>query len=91
MNVKETVEKAKNIIESRLREAPDFTLYQSISAQIDYVGEIVLGDNKDKARLKDINVGVYAVREFEESDSELAQELKKIQFIADKLKKGLKV
>lgn len=91
MNAKETVEKAKNIIESRMNEAPNFILYQSIGAQIDYVCEIVLGENKDKTRLKDINVGVYAVREFEESDPELAEELMNIQFIADKLERGLKV
>lgn len=91
MNSKNTIEKAKNIVVSRLRDAPEFKIHQSISAQIDYMSDLVLGVSKDKSRLKDINVGVYAVREFNESDPELAEVLMKIQFMADKLERGLKV
>ena len=85
----ETVTQAKKIISSRLNSAPDFVLFQSIDAQLDYLMDIVKGDSNDRSRLKDINVGTYAVHEFEESDPDLAQALKKVQYIVYKMTGGV--
>ena len=49
------------------------------------------GNEKDRSRLKNIIVGHFAVREFEESDPELAEALNAAQAIAFKAAKGLKV
>lgn len=82
---------AKEIVQRRLKLAPDYFIFQSIDAQLDYMKELIDGNISDRSKLKDINVGLYAIREFEESDPEFAKELKKVQFIADKMSKGLKV
>jgi Tsi6 len=58
------------------------------------VNEIALvlnGEEKDKSRMKDIIVGHYAVREFEDSDPELAAILIAVQSIASKMSKDLKI
>ncbi len=87
----ETLRKAKQIAQRRLRSAPDFTIFQSIDAQQDYIQQVLDGTIADRSKLREINVGLYAVREFEESDPEFATELKRVQYIADRMAKGLKV
>jgi Tsi6 len=49
------------------------------------------GKEKDKNRLKEINLGLYGVREFEESDPELSRILKELQYIVDEMRKGRKI
>lgn len=85
----ETVKKAKQLISSRLKAAPDFVLFQSIDAQLDYLLSILQGCSSDRSKLKGISVGTYAVHEFEESDPDLAQELKKVQYIVYKMTGGI--
>lgn len=83
--------RAKELVQKRLGAAPDFTIFQSIDAQLDYIIGLLDGNISDRSQLKNVNVGLYAIREFEESDPEFAKELKKIQYIADKMRKGLKI
>ncbi|WP_431355036.1 immunity protein Tsi6 family protein [Enterovibrio norvegicus] len=79
---------AKQIISERLKIAPDFTIYQSIQAQLDYILSIVNGSSTDRSRLKDINLGIYAVREFEDTDPDLSRSLKEVNFIVYKMTGG---
>lgn len=87
----EIVDKALTIANQRLTEAPNFQPFDSIVAQLNYLRAVLSGADKDRSRLKSIVVGHYAVREFAESDPELAAALTSVQNIASKMAKGLKV
>ena len=91
MNVDKILTDAEILIENRLLAAPDYTIFQSIKHQIEYIKNIRAGKEGDRSRLSSVNVGLYGVREFEESDPELASLLKRIQFIADEMRQGRKV
>ncbi|ABC30501.1 conserved hypothetical protein [Hahella chejuensis KCTC 2396] len=82
MNKKETLCEAIAINEERLKLTPDFEIYHSIARQLNYLLAIVDGKEKDESKLDKIILGHFAVREFEESDPELSQILKKCQNIA---------
>lgn len=72
-------------------EVPSFPLYSSIVSQLEYVAAVLDGTEKDRSKLKNIIIGHYGAREFEESDPELARVLMDAQLIATKMAKGLKV
>jgi hypothetical protein len=91
MNSIETVEKALALAYVRSSEAPGFQMFTSIVAQLEYLLSVLRGEEKDCSRLKGIVVGHFAVREFGESDPELAEALNAAQSIAFKAAKGLKV
>jgi hypothetical protein len=79
------------LVAQRLAVAPGFDVFESISAQLIYLESLADSANQDRSSLGKINVGLYAVREFEEADPDLATALKRVQFIADQMRKGLKV
>jgi hypothetical protein len=87
----ETVEEALALARSRLSEAPGFQIFSSTVAQLEYLLSVLRGDEKDRSQLKSIIVGHFAVREFAESDPELAEALKAAQNIAYHAAKGRKV
>jgi hypothetical protein len=91
MTAIETVETALALANVRLNQAPEFEIFASTVAQLEYLLLVLRGDEKDRTRLKNIIVGHFAVRECEESDPELAEVLKSAQNIAFKVGKGLKV
>nr|WP_174505707.1 immunity protein Tsi6 family protein [Acinetobacter sp. Marseille-Q1620] len=84
------IQEARQLTLSRIQIAPDFIIFQSINNQLDYIQSVLEG-KCGKEKLKDINLGLYAVREFEESDPEFSEALKKVQYIVYKMVKGLKV
>jgi len=85
--INEAIKKSKE----RLKAAPDFPIFQSIDAQLEYMENLISGKINDRSKLHQINVGLYAVKELESSDPEFANVLKKIQYIADRMAKGLKI
>ncbi len=91
MNKFELISSAKKIISKRLNQSNEFDIYHSIDAQLNYLSDLIDNKISDRTKLKEINVGLYAIREFEESDPELSNILKKIQFITVQMSKGLKV
>lgn len=80
-----TIKDGISLTETRLRDIPDYDIYQSILKQLNYLLSVVDGSELDRSKLDKIMVGHFAVREFEESDPELAKALKKCQNIAFKL------
>lgn len=88
---RELVQKALGLARNRLSSAPEFEIYKSIVAQLEYLDRVLSGNEKDRSKLKNIIVGHYGVREFEESDPEFADALIDAQSIASKMAKGLKV
>ncbi|WP_300443455.1 immunity protein Tsi6 family protein [Zoogloea sp.] len=91
MTALKTVERALALARVRLRKNPEFEIFTSTVAQLEYLLSVLRGDERDRSRLKDIIVGHFAVREFEESDPELAEALNAAQAIAFKAARGLKV
>lgn len=91
MTAIETVERALVLAHVRLRAAPEFEIFASTVAQLEYLLSVLRGDENDRSHLRNIIVGHFAVREFEESDPELADALNAAQSIAFKAAKGLKV
>jgi hypothetical protein len=85
------IEDALRLARVRLSEAPEFELYRSTVAQLEYLLSVLSGVEKDRSRLKDIIIGHFAVRELAESDPEFSQVLRAAQFIASNASKGLKV
>ena len=91
MTTIETVENALALVRAHLQVAPTFEIYTSSLAQLEYLLSVLQDKEQDRSRLKNIIVGHFAVREFEESDPELAEALIAVQAIASKAAKGLKV
>ncbi len=91
MTEQEIIAKALEIARVRLKAAPTFDIYQSIVSQLEYLDALLNGTETNGSKLKKIIVGHYGVREFEESDPELADALTDAQAIASKMAKGLKV
>jgi hypothetical protein len=91
MDKEQVIRDAECSIQDRVRVYPSNDMYVSIQRQLSYVREVISGKNEDRSRLKDIIVGHYAVREIGDEDPELADLLKKVQYIVDQTRKGLKV
>lgn len=87
----EIVEKAVALANARLAAAPSFQIFSSTVDQLEYLLSVLRGVENDRSRLKDIIVGHFAVREFAESDPELAEALHGAQNIASQAAKGLEV
>ncbi len=91
MTAVDTIESALEITRKRLIVALTFELFISAETQLTYLLSLLTRQESDRSRLKNIIVGHFAVREFEESDPELAAALLAAQNIASKMAKGLKV
>lgn len=81
----ETVKKANAILEKRIHKFPEFAIYRSVEKQLAYLLNVLNGQEKDLTKLDKIIVGLYAVREFEESDPELSDVLIDCQNIANEM------
>jgi hypothetical protein len=86
----EKIELALKMARLRKAEYPTLDILPSIIAQLEYMLSVFRGES-DKSRMKDIILGLYAVREFEESDPEFANALHGANAIADKMARGLKI
>jgi hypothetical protein len=86
----EKVEFALRLAKDRQARFPNFDIISSIIAQLEYMLHALKGET-DKSRMKDIILGLYAVREFEESDPEFANALHAANALADKMARGLKI
>lgn len=92
MNAIDVVQSALVLARSRLSEAPNYPIYGSCVAQLEYLLSILDGSVMiDRPKLRTFTIGHYAVKEFEESDEELSRALKDSYLIASKLADGLKV
>jgi hypothetical protein len=74
----EMYERARNRIDILLQAEPDNPLLESVKLQLQYLRDLEDGKHQDRARLKDINLGLIAVREIEGWDDELADLLHRI-------------
>ena len=81
----ECIKVAKKMVGERLNDFPTSVIFQSIDAQLDYLQKVADGSNNDRSQLKLITLGLYAVREFESTDQDFANELFKIQHVVDNM------
>lgn len=88
MNRLELFKKALIRTQELFRRYPYMMPLKSIEAQLNYLIELEEGKNTDKSRLKDIIIGILAVREVENTDQELAEMLHKTQGEVDKMNKS---
>ncbi|EFE95096.1 immunity protein Tsi6 family protein [Serratia odorifera] len=85
------VNAALAVVKERQNTLPSFPLYQSALNQIQYIKDILEGNNNDKSKLHTITLGAYASKEFATTDPELAQHLSNVNYIASQMASGLKV
>jgi len=78
----EAIDHGLEIIVERLRTFPDFRPLLSAEAQFKYLQSLLNGTSNDRSRLREINLGLLAVREFEANDPELAEALFAAQSVA---------
>ncbi|HDR2846394.1 TPA: hypothetical protein QCK30_004951 [Enterobacter sichuanensis] len=92
------VERALVIAQKRYAEVknlnphnPLLQMYDSIVQQLLFLRDLIEGKEKDKAKLWKMTFGVYAVKEFENSDELFFERLSDAWFIVDQIRRGLKV
>jgi Tsi6 len=83
----QTLKAALNECKRKIRKDPDFQPLRSVEKQIQYLVDIEEDKNKDRSRLGEIIVGVYAAREFEDRDMEFAKLLYKVEEVVDLMRK----
>lgn len=92
------VEKALTLAKKRYAEvknlnphAPLLQMYDSIIQQLLFLRDLIEGKEKDKAKLWKMTFGMYAVKEFDNSDELFFERLSDAWFIVDQIRRGLKV
>lgn len=65
--------------------------YESFVVQLSFLKDFYEGKSNDHARLHELNLGLIAMREFEQADAEYTQALSILSHIASQKAKGLKV
>ncbi|CAI0865852.1 MULTISPECIES: immunity protein Tsi6 family protein [Serratia] len=66
-------------------------MYNSIVQQLIYLKNVVTGQEKDKIKLKELTMALYAAKEFEASAPVFANRIFSASFIARKIRNGLKI
>lgn len=92
------VEKALILAKKRYAEvknqdphSPLLQMYDSIVQQLLFLWDLIEGKEKDKAKLWEMKFGMYAVKEFDNSDELFFERLSDAWFIVDQIRRGLKV
>lgn len=92
------VEKALTLAKKRYAEvknlnpnSPLLQMYDSIVQQLLFLRGIIEGKEKDKAKLWEMTFGMYAAKEFDNSDELFFERLSDAWFIVDQIRRGLKV
>lgn len=75
MNANVTVANAKARCAELAERLPDFYPLQSVMEQLSYIEESLIDKTVDRQKLKCINIGLFAVREFEVRAPDFAQML----------------
>lgn len=75
----------------RYNGCPEFQIYSSSLIQLQFIKNVLLGIEKDKARLHQLTIGAWASKEFEVDDPELASALGIAFYIGDQIAQGLKI
>ncbi|NIF20211.1 immunity protein Tsi6 family protein [Candidatus Pantoea multigeneris] len=66
-------------------------MYDSIVNQLIFLSALLSGQENDKSKIHTMTIGIYAAKEFAETDPIFADRLFSASFIADQIGRGLKV
>lgn len=91
MQLIDYIVKARSILNIRKDEIPNHPPYLEVEAQLNYIEDVLTGKEKDKSKLYKLTLGIYAGKEYDVSDPELANSLSDVNYIASQIAKGLKV
>lgn len=67
------------------------SIYSSIVKQLEYLNDFVNGKETDRRKMCDLTFGMYAAKEFENSDEIFYDRLTSAFYIAEQIRNGLKV
>ena len=81
---------ALGLARARLKEQPEYPMFQSIVEQLQYLSVAVRQRPRDLPKLCTIIVGHYGARELEETDPLFSKKLMDAQWIASRLGGGLR-
>lgn len=70
------------------QQLPNFHPLQSVMEQLSYIEESLRDKSIDREKLKGINVGIFAVREFEARAPDFAQMLYEVEDVVALMKEG---
>jgi hypothetical protein len=85
------IDNAIAITALRYNGCPEFQIYSSSLIQLQFIRNVLLGVEKDKARLHQLTIGAWASKEFEADDPELASALGDAFYIGIQIARGLKI
>lgn len=92
------VEKTLSLSQKRYAEvrksnpqSPLLQMYDSTVQQLLFLRDLIEGKEKDKAKLWKMTFGMYAAKEFDNSDELFFERLSDAGFIVDQIRRGLKV
>ncbi|EOV3157812.1 MULTISPECIES: immunity protein Tsi6 family protein [Enterobacter cloacae complex] len=98
ITVLDYVEKALSLSQKRYAEvrksnpqSPLLQMYDSAVQQLLFLRDLIEGKEKDKAKLWKMTFGMYASKEFDNSDELFFERLSDAWFIVDQIRRGLKV
>jgi hypothetical protein len=85
------IDNAIAITALRYNRHPEFQMYSSSLIQLQFIKNVLLSVEKDKARLHQLTIGAWASKEFEADDPELASALGIAFYIGHQIAQGLKI
>ncbi|WP_237150635.1 MULTISPECIES: immunity protein Tsi6 family protein [unclassified Pseudomonas] len=85
------IDNAIAITALRYNGRPELQIYSSSLIQLQFIKNVLLGIEKDKARLHQLTIGAWAGKEFEANDPELASALGNAFYIGHQIAQGLKI
>lgn len=88
MNRIQLIEAALRDCELLMLKNPAGGPFDYVAIQLRYLLDLLKGDQKDRSRLKDINVGLIAIREFDTRFPEFADKLMEIEKVVDDMRFG---
>ncbi|MFP2787024.1 immunity protein Tsi6 family protein [Enterobacter ludwigii] len=98
ITVLDYVEKALSLSQKRYAEvrksnpqSPLLQMYAPTVQQLLFLRDLIEGKEKDKAKLWKMTFGMYAAKEFDNSDELFFERLSDAWFIVDQIRRGLKV
>ncbi|WP_047217277.1 MULTISPECIES: immunity protein Tsi6 family protein [Delftia] len=87
----EYIDCALALVAQRALALPGHDVFQHLTQQLQYVRAVLLDRGLDRSRLHQITIGSVAVKEFDETDPELARALKDAHHVAVQTGRGLKI
>jgi hypothetical protein len=85
------IDHALALVAKRALVLPGYEVFDLLQKQLQYVRAILLDRSLDRSGLHQISIGAIAVKEFDETDPELARALKDAHYVAVQTGRGLKV